>query len=210
MSQPPQYNPYSQPPPMPQSPPGFGAPQQAYPGQPPMQSWQQPRTHPGQPYPQQPMPFGQPEKPGHPVGAFFLGYFASVVVSLVYSVLVLATYEDQTKDVAQILYIAHALLNGAVVGALIGLVGRRSGGAWICGAIIAPLGVFFGHTNAVPMIIADVSGMAAIGDMMETDPFIPAKAWWGNHGDTEWVSLLGLVIAAATAWVLAFATGRRR
>ncbi|MGW8887900.1 hypothetical protein [Streptomyces sp. NPDC055749] len=204
--QPPQYNPYSQPPPMPpQAPPGYGAPQQ-----PPMQSWQQQPMHPGQPYPQQPMPFGQQEKLGHPVGAFFLGYFASVVVSLVYSGLVLATYEDQTKDVAQILYIAHALLNGAVVGTLIGLVGRRSGGAWICGAIIAPLGVFFGHTNAVPMIIADVNGMAAIGDMMEADPFIPAKAWWGSAGDTEWISLLGLAIAAATAWVLAYATGRRR
>ncbi|QNE76965.1 hypothetical protein F0344_22190 [Streptomyces finlayi] len=210
MSQPPPYNPYSQPPAMPPSPPGFGAPQQPYAGQPPMQSWQQPPMPPGQPYPQQPMPFGQREQRGHPVGAFFLGYFASVVVSLAYSVLVLATYEDQTRNTPQILYIAHALLNGAIVGTLIGLMARRRSGAWISGAVIAPLGVFFGHTNAVPMIIADISGMAAVGDMMEDDPFIPAKVWWGSHGDTEWISLLGLVLAAAMAWLLAFATGRRR
>lgn len=208
--QPPPYNPYNQPPAMPQAPPGYGAPQQPYAGQPPMQSWQQPPTGPGLPYPPQPMPFAPQENRGHPVGAFFLAYVASVVVSLVYSVIVLATYEDQTKDTALTVYMAHALLNGAIVGSLIGLVARRSGGAWISGAIIAPLGVFFGHTNAVPMIIADVNGMAAIGDMMEADPFIPAKAWWGSQGDTEWISLLGLVIAAAMAWLLAFATGRRR
>lgn len=193
--QPPPYNPYNQPPPLPPTPPGYGAPQQPYAGQ---------------PYPPQPMPYGQQERRGHPVGAFFLGYFASVVVSLAYSVLVWATYEDQTKDAAQIMYIAHALLNGAVVGALIGLVARRSGGAWVSGALIAPLGVFFGYTNSVPMIIADISGMAAIGDMLEDDPFIPAKAWWGSYGDTEWISLLGLALAAAMAWLLAFATGRRR
>ena len=66
--QPPPYNPYNQPPAMPQAPPGYGAPQQPYAGQPPMQSWQQPPTGPGLPYPPQPMPFAPQENRGHPVG----------------------------------------------------------------------------------------------------------------------------------------------
>jgi hypothetical protein len=209
MSQPPQYDPYNQQPPMPQAPPpGYGAPQ-PFQGQPPAQPWQQP-MQPGQPYPQQPMPYGQPRNPGHPVGAFFLAFFASVFVSLAYSGIVLATYEDQSATTAQTVYVLHALLNGAVVGALIGLVARRSGGAWISGAIIAPLGAFFGYANAVPMVVADSAGFDMFREMLENEPFFPAKAWWGSQADTEWVSLLGLLVAGATAWVLAYAIGRRR
>jgi hypothetical protein len=164
---------------------------------------------PGPPF--QAPPFGQqPNASGHPVGAVFLGFFASVVVSLIYSVLIVATYQDQSETTAQTLYVAHALLNGVVVGALVGLVGRRSNGARIGAAIIAPLGAFFGFTNSIPLIIADSQGTPAIGDMMEDVPFLPAKTWWGSQGDTTWVSLLGLVVAAAAAWALAYAVGNKR
>jgi hypothetical protein len=147
---------------------------------------------------------------GQPVGAVFLGFFASVVVSLLYSVLNMATYEGQTYAVAHSLYLGHALLNGVVVGLLIGLVGRRSSGAWICAAVIAPLGAFFGYTNSIPLIIADGQGTPAIGDMMEEAPFLPAKAWWGSEYDVRLISLLGLLVAALAAWALAYAVGKRR
>lgn len=239
-SQPPQQpqtpnNPYNQPPP-PQQAPGFGPPQPPMqaPGQPPMQAPGQPPMHhgapppvPGQPpvqpmqpmYPMQPAPpfqappFGQqPNAGGHPVGAVFLGFFASVIVSMLYSGLILATYEDQTLTTANTLYLGHALLNGAVVGCLIGLVGHRNTGAHISGAVIAALGAFFGYTNALPLIIADRQSPAAIGDMMEADPLIPAKAWWNNEtdGGVDWFSPLGLVLAAAAAWGLAYLIGSRR
>ncbi|MFF8607152.1 hypothetical protein ACF06X_14525 [Streptomyces sp. NPDC015346] len=210
MSQPqfqsPQHNPYNQ---QPGQPP-------MQPVQPPIQPWQQQQSqmqH-GQPYPYpypaHPAPSGRQPRRGHPVGAFFLGYLASVVLSVIYSGITVATYKEQSADTAQILYVLHGLLNGAAVGALIGLVGRSSTGAQISGAVIAPLGVFFGYTNAFTLIIADSQGAPAIGDMMEIDPFIPAKAWWGSQSDTEWLSLLGLAVAAGAAWGLAHVIGKRR
>lgn len=226
--QPPQnsYNPYAQPAP-PQQPTGFGPP--PVPGQPPQQAAPapfpgQPSMYPGQQpvqpmYPMQPgqqpfqaPPFGhQPNTAsGHPVGAVFLGFFASVVVSLLYSLLNMATYQDQTYAAAHGFYLAHALLNGVVVGTLVGLVGRRSTGALIGAVIIAPLGAFFGYTNSIPLIIADGQGTPAIGDMMEEVPFLPAKSWWGSELDSTLFSLLGLVMAVAAAWVLAYVVGKRR
>lgn len=146
---------------------------------------------------------------GSPVGAVFLGFFASVVVSLFYSVLVVATYKDQSETTAHTLYVAHALLNGVVVGALVGLVGRRSNGAQVCAAVIAPLGAFFGFTNSVPLVIAESQTPSVVGDMMENDPFFPAEAWWGSANDSTWISLLGLVVAAVAAWGLAYVVGNR-
>ncbi|MGW7363789.1 hypothetical protein ACWGI8_10240 [Streptomyces sp. NPDC054841] len=212
MSQPqfqsPQHNPYNQ---QPGQPPMPSAQPPMPPAQPPMQPWQQqPQMQPGQPYPAYPAPFGQQPRRGHPVGAFFLGFLASVVVSVIYSGITVATYKQQSADTAQTLYVLHGLLNGAAVGALIGMVGRRSTGAQISGAVIAPLGVFFGYTNSIPLVIADSQGVPAIGDMMEADPFIPAKAWWGSQSDTEWLSLLGLAVAAGAAWGLAYFIGKRR
>jgi hypothetical protein len=216
MSQPqfqsPQPNPYQQQPgPQPGQPP-------MPPVHPPMQPWQQPQQQhvqqmqmqPGQPYPAYAAPLGQQPRRGHPVGAFFLGFLASVVVSAIYSVVTVATYKEQSADTALTLYVLHGLLNGAAVGAVIGLVARRGTGAHISGSFIAALGVFFGYTNAVPLIIADSQGAPAVGDMMEIDPLIPVKSWWGSQSDTEWVSLLGLAVAAGAAWGLAHVIGRRR
>ncbi|MFC5216059.1 hypothetical protein [Streptomyces coerulescens] len=147
--------------------------------------------YPMQPTPPFQAPYGQrPNASGHPVGAVFLGFFASVVVSLLYSGLILATYEDLTVTQANTMYLVHALINGAIVGCLIGLVGHRNTGAHVSGAVIAAAGAFFGFTNALPLIIADRQSPAAIGDMMEADPFIPAKAWWNNEldGGVDWFS----------------------
>lgn len=182
---------------------------------PPMQPYNQPPVmQPGQPYyPPQPMPFG-PQPPqarrGSPAGAVFLALFASFVISMIYGGILVATYEDQTPDSAHTLYVLHAFINGAVVGVLIGLVGRRSGGARTFGAIIAPLGAFFGYTNALPVVLAVQQTPSLVGDMLEHDPFFPATAWWGSQSGTEWISLLGLLIAAAAAWGIAYAVGRRR
>ncbi|MHA5054097.1 hypothetical protein [Streptomyces sp. SD15] len=158
-------------------------------------------------------PFGQqPNASGHPVGAVFLGFFSSVIVSLLYSGLILATYKEQSLTTAHTLYLAHALVNGAIVGCLVGFMGHRSNGAHIGGAVIAALGAFFGFTNAVPLIIAESQSPSAIGDMMEADPFIPAKAWWNNEidGGVDWSSPLGLLLAAAAAWGLAYLIGNKR
>ncbi|MGC9542586.1 hypothetical protein [Streptomyces sp. UG1] len=146
------------------------------------------------------------------MGAVFLGLFASVIVSLLYSGLVLATYKDQTLTQAHTIYLVHALVNGAIVGCLVGLVGHRSTGAHIGGAAVAAAGAFFGFTNSIPLIIAESQSPAAIGDMMEADPFIPAKAWWNNEidGGVDWFSPLGLLLAAAAAWGLAYLIGSRR
>lgn len=206
-------------PPAPGQPPMHAGPP-PMPGQPPMHPGMPPA--PGQPaqpmYPMQPTPpfqapYGQrPNASGHPVGAVFLGFFASVVVSLLYSGLILATYEDQTVTQANTMYLVHALINGAIVGCLIGLVGHRNTGAHVGGAVIAAAGAFFGYTNALPLIIADRQSPAAIGDMMEADPLIPAKAWWNNEmeGGVDWFSPLGLLLAAAAAWGLAYLIGSRR
>ncbi|MBA2944920.1 hypothetical protein H1D24_03535 [Streptomyces sp. PSKA28] len=200
--QPPQhnpYNPYSQPAP-PQQQPGFGPP--PVPGQPPIQPMQA-----GPPY--EAPSFRQQTNAGNPVGAVLLGLFASVVVSLIYSGLILATYKDQSQTTAHTLYVAHALLNGVVVGALVGLVGRRSNGARIGAAVIAALGAFFGYTNAIPLIIAESETPRAVADMVQWDTFLPAELWWGSQSGTTWISLLGLVVAAASAWGLAYAVGNR-
>ncbi|GGZ67590.1 hypothetical protein [Streptomyces bluensis] len=217
--QPPQnpYNPYSQPASPPQQQPGYGPVPAPAPGQPPMQAGLPPApgqppvhpTHPGPPY--QAPPFGQQPNTagGHPVGAVLLGFLASVVVSVIYTGVIFATYKDQSETMVHTLYIGHALLNGVAVGALAGLVGGRSDGARIGAAVIAPLGAFFGYTNAVPLVIADSQTPSVVWDMLENEPFFPAKAWWGSASDTTWISLLGLVIAAAAAWGLAYATGNR-
>lgn len=224
-------NPYMQPAP-PQQAPGFGPPAAPgqppmhagpppMPGQPPMQPGMPPAPglHPAQPmYPMQPTspfqaPYGQrPNASGHPVGAVFLGFFVSVVVSLLYSGLILATYQDLTVRQANTMYLVHALINGAIVGCLVGLVGHRNTGAHVGGAVIAAAGAFFGFTNALPLIIADSQSPAAIGDMMEADPLIPAKSWWNNEvdGGVDWFSPLGLLLAAAAAWGLAYLIGSRR
>ncbi|MGW0758774.1 hypothetical protein ACWD1Y_20305 [Streptomyces sp. NPDC002814] len=158
-------------------------------------------------------PFGQrPNAGGHPVGAVFLGLFASVIVSLLYSGLMLATYKDQTLTIAHTLYLTHALVNGAIVGCLVGSVAHRSAGAHVGGAVIAALGAFFGFTNTVPLLIAESQSPSAIGDMLEADPFLPAKAWWNNEidGGVDWFSPLALVLAAAAAWGLAYVIGNSR
>ncbi|OEJ41309.1 hypothetical protein AR457_09595 [Streptomyces agglomeratus] len=160
-------------------------------------------------YPQQ-VPHGPRPSSGNPVGAFFLGFLASVVVSLVYGGIVYATYRDQSQNTVHALYVLHALLNGAVVGALVGLVAHRRTGAHVSGAAVAVLGTFFGYTNAVVFVTLDAGGLYAFRDMMQGDAFIPAKAWWGNGGGGRLVSLAGLVIAAATAWGLAHLVGRNR
>jgi hypothetical protein len=180
----------------------------------PMQSMQP--TYPMQPGSPYPAPYVQQPLAGagggHPVGAVFLGFFVSLIVSLVFSGFILATYKDQSVASERTFYVVHALLNGAIVGFLVGRVGGRSSGARIWAAVIGPLGAFFGYTNAVPLIIAESTSPAAVGDMVEDDPFAPAKLWWGSTGEFTWiagVSLLGLVLAAAAAWGLAYAVGNR-
>ncbi|MFJ8538587.1 hypothetical protein [Streptomyces sp. NPDC093591] len=158
-------------------------------------------------------PYGQrPNASGSPVGAVFLGFFASVIVSLLYSGLILVTYKDQSVTVANILYLGHALLNGAVVGFLVGMVGHRSNGAWICGAIIAALGAFFGYTNSLVLVFAESDGGGAVWDLVRYEPFWPAKLWWTDNPDSgvDWFAPLGLVLAAAAAWGLAYLIGNKR
>ncbi|MFK4103421.1 hypothetical protein ACI2L1_25755 [Streptomyces sp. NPDC019531] len=93
------YNPYTQPAQPPQQVPGFG--------QPPMYSAYS-APQPGPPF--QAPPLGQrPNTGGNPVGAIFLGLFASVVVSLLYSGLIMATYKEQSTTTGNVLYFAHAL-----------------------------------------------------------------------------------------------------
>lgn len=223
--QPPQspYNPYNQPAPPPpqQQQPGFGP--APAPGQPPMPAGPppalgQPPVHPMQsmhPTPQfHAPPFGQrPPTSGHPVGAVFLAFFVSVIVSMIYSGIILATYKEITSvTVANTLYLAHALLNGAIVGALVGAVGHRNNGAWTVGAVIAALGAFFGYTNAWPLIVASEQGGGAVWDLLRYDAFLPAKAWWNDEssGGVDWFSPLGLLLAAAAAWGLAYLIGNKR
>ncbi len=158
-------------------------------------------------------PFGQrPNATGHPVGAVFLGFFTSVIVSLLYSGLILVTYKDQSNTTAYTLYLGHALLNGAIVGWLIGLVGHRNTGAHVWGAVIAALGTFFGYTNAIVLVFAYNDGVGAVWGLVRYEPFWPAKLWWtkGTTDSVDWFSPLGLVLAAAAAWGLAHLIGSRR
>ncbi|MGF0169769.1 hypothetical protein ACQF36_04335 [Streptomyces sp. Marseille-Q5077] len=146
------------------------------------------------------------------MGAVFLAFFASVIVSMLYSGLILATYKDQSVTTANTLYLGHALINGAIVGCLIGMVGHRSNGAWISGAIIAALGAFFGYTNAIPLVFAEAESPSAVWDLLGYEPFWPAKAWWTDEttDGVDWFSLLGLVLAAVAAWGIAYLVGNRR
>lgn len=218
-------NPYAQPAPgfgppgAPQHPPMQAAPPSA-PAQPPM--YGAPQPFPGQqPYPMQPgqpfqaVPFGQqrPTTSGNPVGAVLLGLLVSLFVSLLYSGLIMATYKDQSDSTVRVLYIAHAVLNGAVVGAVVGKVGHRSNGAKVGGAVVAALGALFGYANAIPYIVASSSSVQALRDLLESDPFFPAKAWWhgsSRNGGVDWLHLLGLLLAAAAAWGIAHVMGGRR
>ncbi|MEY9994745.1 hypothetical protein ABIE67_006777 [Streptomyces sp. V4I8] len=158
-------------------------------------------------------PFGQrPNASGHPVGAVFLGLLASVIVSLLYSGLILATYKDQSVTTANTLYLGHALLNGAMVGWLIGLVGHRNTAAHVWGAVVAALGAFFGYANAIVLVFTEGQGGGALWDLLRYEPFWPAKAWWNDESANavDWFSPLGLVLAAAAAWGLAHLIGNRR
>ncbi|MGW1958236.1 hypothetical protein ACWCPI_36745 [Streptomyces sp. NPDC001920] len=209
---PPAYNPYAQP--GPPQPPGFGAP--PVPGQPPMQAGQPSPPGPAPMYAApsyQVPPFGQqPVRSGNPVGAVLLGFLVSFVVALLFSVLIVVIAKDLTFATSTTLYLAHALLNGAIVGALIGSVGHRSNGARIGGAIIAALGAFFGWANFLPIFIVKEDGGMALKSLLESEPFFPAKAWWIDEasGGVDWTSPLGLVIAAAAAWGIAYLVGNKR
>ncbi|BBC29598.1 hypothetical protein SGFS_008920 [Streptomyces graminofaciens] len=173
--------------------------------------------HPAPPFqptpPFQPGPIGQrPNRGGHPVGAVLLGFGVSVLVSLLYAGVNVATYKDQSITTANVLYVGHALLNGAIVGSLVGLVGGRSSGARIGAAVVAVLGAFFGYTNSLPLIVAVEETPTAAWDLLSYEPFFPAKAWWTSEidGGVDWFSPLGLVVAAATAWGLAHVVGAKR
>jgi hypothetical protein len=197
---------------------GVGAPQpvpvQATPtGQPPMGGqpmypgapWQ---GVPGQmPYPGAPM---QQPKSGSPVGAFFLGLLGSFVVAGIYTLVFTFADFPRTRATVNGMFFAHAALNGAVVGWLVGLVGRRRTGAHTGGAIVAALGSFFGFTNAMPLMYWQVGGFDWVLHMLETNPLYPARAWWGPDATGHFVALLSLVVAAAAAWGVAYAVGRKR
>ncbi|MCX4856489.1 hypothetical protein [Streptomyces canus] len=175
-----------------------------------------PLARPGQPPApafQPPQPLGQrPATGGNPVGAIVLGLAASVLVALLSTGLIAATYKEQSLTVANVLYLAHALINGAVVGFLVGTVGRGNNGAGIGGAVIAALGAFLGYVNALPLIFALGETPLAAWHFLQAEPFFPAKAWWNDEasGGVDWFSPLGLVVAAAAAWGLAYALGSKR
>ncbi|MFB7470458.1 hypothetical protein [Kitasatospora sp. NPDC056184] len=182
---------------------------QQHPDQPPPLAYGAPQPFPGQPCPVRPAP--RPS-PGSPVGALVLGFIASVVVAAVYTAIIVFTYEDyyRSTNTVHTLYLGHALVNGTVVGLLVGLVGRRSQGAWTAGAVVAALGAFFGYADAVPFVVLRADGIDALRRMLETEPYAPVEVWWGSWSGTEVISVLGLVVAAAAAWTVACLTGRGR
>lgn len=184
-----------------------GGPQVAGPYPAPMQPpW------PGQPGMQQPYPapaVGRPDS-GSPVGAFFLGFLASFVVAALYTAVNAATLDELSYTMVNTLLIGHALLNGAIVGWVVGLVGRRSTGAHISGAVVAVLGAFFGFTNSVPVLRAGYGDFQAVVDMVKFAPFFPAKVWWGADATGHFLSILSLLVAAGAAWGVAHAVGRKR
>ncbi|MCI3277908.1 hypothetical protein [Streptomyces cylindrosporus] len=188
------------------------------PGQPPMAPVPgQPPMYPGQPQPMPPyqaMPYGQQPSGvgGNPVGAVLLGFLVSFVVSLLYTGLILGTYKDQSVTTANTLYLLHALVNGALVGCLVGRMAPHSNGARIGGAVVAALGALFGYTNAVPLVGAVEQSPTFVGDLLRAEPFYPVKAWWhsGADGGIDWFSPLGLVLAAVAAAGLAHVIGNRR
>ncbi|MGW0733479.1 hypothetical protein [Streptomyces sp. NPDC002851] len=222
------------PPPMPPGPPqqGFGGqpagappfPGQPGPGQPGMGGPGQPGMAPGQPgmapgqpgmAPGQPYPYpGQPGQRSAPsagaaVGAFFLALLASVVVSVIYSLVMFFMREDTTLGTATTLYLVHAAVNAAIAGALAGLVGRRSNGAHIGAGIVGVLGAFFGFTNGVFFVLMDAPGSDPFF-LLKEEPFLPAQIWWDSFDQNPLVPLLGLLIAAAAGWGIARLTGSRR
>ncbi|MDI3388374.1 hypothetical protein QIS99_19515 [Streptomyces sp. B-S-A8] len=186
----------------PQGVPPQGMPPQGFPGQPPA-----PPQFQGGPMPYPPQRTGSP---GSPVGAFFLGLLVSFVISLIYVVVIFASYKSLTDEAAgYALYYGHALLNGAAVGAVAGLVGRRSNGAHVSAGIIGALGAFFGSTNAFVALYLDTPGSSPTFLLREM-PFFPAQAWWGPDAGSGMLALLGLVLAAGAGWGIARLTGSRR
>ncbi|MFJ8038999.1 hypothetical protein ACIRBX_00610 [Kitasatospora sp. NPDC096147] len=182
-------------------------------GQPPYQ------PPPFNPYNQAPLP--PPPAPGwlppqpqarraNPVGAFFLALVGSFVVTGLYCAVIWLSYQELTPDWGNLLYLVHAVVNGAVVGLLTGLVGRDSGGARVAAAVIAALGAFFAVVDSILLVVLDSAGMHGLESYLRYDRLGPVKAWWGAHGDTEWLAVLGLVLAASAAWLLAYLVGRRR
>lgn len=218
---------------MPQQPPGVGAPP-PMPGQPPAGPPQMPGQQgmPGQPYgqghpphmqqgwPGQQMHAGYPGYPGagmgrqpnsgSPVGAFFLGLLASFVIAAIYTAINAATLAEMSYAMVNTLLIGHALVNGAVVGWLVGLVGRRNTGAHIGGAVVAVLGAFFGFTNSIPFVMGGSGGFHAFLDMMKFTPMLPVKIWWGTDAVGHLLSILSLLAAAGAAWGVAHAVGGKR
>lgn len=184
-------------------------PQYGAPGQVPMQQgW------PGQPmqggYPAYPGGgMGQPRQ-GSPASAFFLGLLASFVVSVIYTAINVATLRELSHAMVNTLLIGHALLNGGVVGWIVGLVGRRSTGAHSGGAVVAVLGAFFGFTNSIPFVMGEGGGFRLFIGMMKHEPLFPAEMWWGSSTVGHLLSLLSLLAAAGAAWGVAHAVSRRR
>lgn len=211
---------YPQQPVAPQQQMGVGAPQPVpgqapAPGYPPPMGGQPPYPGAGpqgapghMPYPGSTM--GQRPKSGSPVGAFFLGLLASFVVAAVYTLVFVFTPLADTRASVNTLFFVHAVVNGAVVGWLVGMVGRRRTGAYTGGAVVAALGSFFGFTNAMPLFAWQVGGFDAVFNMVKMTPLYPLEAWWGPDGTGHFVAILSLVVAAAAAWGVAFAVGRKR
>lgn len=188
-------------------------PQQGFPGQPGQPPAQPPfQQQPPMPGPQQQFPYpGQPAgRPGSAVGAFFLGLLVSVVLSLIYAGIFFATYKDLTDAATvHILYFAHAVINGAAVGAVAGLVGRRNNAAHVAAGVLAVLGAFFGQANAAVFVQLDIAG-SDLYYLLRERPFFPAEMWWGQDAESGLLSLLGLVLAAAAGWGIARLIGSRR
>ncbi|MFR9756617.1 hypothetical protein [Streptomyces sp. TR06-5] len=162
-----------------------------------------------------PVPYpgaGAPVRPGSgsPVGAFFLGLLASFAVALVFSVLNALLVLDQSRTAVNTVYIVHGLLNGAVVGWLVALVGRRSTGAHAGGAVVATLGAFFGFTNSIAVLNIVNGGLWGFFDLLSYDPLWPATAWWGLDGLGHALALVGLAAAAGSAWGTAHLVSRKR
>ncbi|MCT2588940.1 hypothetical protein LHJ74_03145 [Streptomyces sp. N2-109] len=196
--QPQQYAPYGQPgqPPVQPQQPGYG-----YPPQQPMQPMQ-----PGYPYPGFPPP--PPGGGAKPAKAFFLGLLISVVFTLAYMGMLLASYEDLSRVGLQVSYIILALALAACVGAVAGSAGGRSVGAHICAAILAALGVFFSVTNGYVAVLLDAGGTDILESMLENEPMLPAEFWWKRLKGG--IALLGIALAGGGAFTMAHLVGKKR
>ncbi|WP_419997354.1 hypothetical protein [Streptomyces boninensis] len=149
-----------------------------------------------------------PPRRGNPVGAFFLALLVSVVLSGIYSMILLASYEDLSKVGLKTSYVIFGLVLALAVGAVAGKVGGPSTGAHICAAVLAALGAFFGFTNGYVAILIDAADFDLLGDMLEEKPFFPAEAWW--KGLKAAIALPGIFLAAIGTWGMAHLTGKRR